>query len=241
MSQDRIYSTPHGAVKDFAFDEQVADVFNDMINRSVPGYTTILHTLGKLAPRFAKSGSRIYDLGCSLGAASLAIKRSVDIEGVELIAVDSSAAMISRAERQLAAYKGKVEVSLKEADIRDIDIENASLVVLNFTLQFLPQDDRDALINKIYAGLRPGGLLLLSEKLVFADSAINDLLSELHWDFKRDNGYSELEIAQKRTAIENVMRPDSPEIHLKRLKDAGFSHSQFWYQCYNFASLVAIK
>ncbi|WP_115717987.1 carboxy-S-adenosyl-L-methionine synthase CmoA [Gallaecimonas mangrovi] len=241
MSEDRIYSKPQGAVKDFAFDEQVADVFNDMINRSVPGYTTILHTLEKLAPRFAKSGSRIYDLGCSLGAASLAIKRSVDVEGVELIAVDSSEAMITRATRQLAAYKGKVEVALKQADIRDIDIDNASMVVLNFTLQFLPPQEREALINKIYAGLRPGGLLLLSEKLVFEDSAINDLLCELHWDFKRDNGYSELEIAQKRTAIENVMRPDSPQKHLARLSAAGFSHSQFWYQCYNFASLVAIK
>ncbi|WKE64496.1 carboxy-S-adenosyl-L-methionine synthase CmoA [Gallaecimonas kandeliae] len=241
MSQDRIYSQPHSAVKDFAFDEQVADVFNDMINRSVPGYTTILHTLGKLAPRFAKSGSKIYDLGCSLGAASLAIKRSVDIEGVELIAVDSSEAMVSRARRQLEAYKGKVQVSVQQADIRDIDIQDASLVVLNFTLQFLPPEDRDALIQKIHDGLRPGGLLLLSEKLVFEDNAINDLLCELHWDFKRDNGYSELEIAQKRTAIENVMRPDSPEKHLARLAKAGFGHSQFWYQCYNFASLLAIK
>ncbi|WP_406666712.1 carboxy-S-adenosyl-L-methionine synthase CmoA [Gallaecimonas sp. GXIMD1310] len=241
MSQDRIYSQPHTAVKDFTFDEQVADVFNDMINRSVPGYTTILHTIGKLAPRFVTANSRVYDLGCSLGAASLAIKRAVDADGVELLAIDSSEAMVSRAERQLSAYKGQVHTQVQQADIRHIDISNASMVVLNFTLQFLPPDDRDALINKVYAGLRPGGLLLLSEKLVFTDSAINDLLCELHWDFKRDNGYSELEIAQKRTAIENVMRPDSPEQHLARLEKAGFSHRQLWYQCYNFASMVAIK
>ncbi|MGL4467109.1 MAG: carboxy-S-adenosyl-L-methionine synthase CmoA, partial [Plesiomonas shigelloides] len=122
-----------------------------------------------------------------------------------------------------------------------VKIENASMVVLNFTLQFLPPDDRQALLNRIYAGLRPGGALVLSEKFSFADQTIGDLLFDMHLDFKRANGYSELEISQKRSALENVMLTDSVETHKARLQQAGFEHAEVWFQCFNFGSMLAIK
>ncbi|NMU06699.1 carboxy-S-adenosyl-L-methionine synthase CmoA, partial [Vibrio parahaemolyticus] len=116
----------------------------------------------------------------------------------------------------------------------DIDIENASVVVLNFTLQFLVPADRRALLEKIYQGLRPGGILILSEKYVFEDKVSNELLIDLHHDFQRANGYSELEISQKRSAIENVMRPDSIAVHKARFAEIGFSSFEVWFQCFNF-------
>ena len=115
------------------------------------------------------------------------------------------------------------------------------MVILNFTLQFLPPDDRDILINKIYQGLNPGGILVLSEKLCFDDQPVQTLLDELHLNFKRANGYSELEISQKRSALENVMKPDTMPIHERRFQNCGFSHTSLWFQCFNFASMVAIK
>ena len=128
-----------------------------------------------------------------------------------------------------------------EGDIRDIAIENASMVVLNFTLQFLEPSERQALLDKIYQGLNPGGALVLSEKFSFEDAKVGELLFNMHHDFKRANGYSELEISQKRSMLENVMLTDSVETHKARLHKAGFEHSELWFQCFNFGSLVALK
>jgi tRNA (cmo5U34)-methyltransferase len=132
-------------------------------------------------------------------------------------------------------------VEVVEGDIRDIDIQNASMVVLNFTLQFLVPDDRQRLLDKIYQGLNPGGALVLSEKFSFEDASVGELLFNMHHDFKRANGYSELEISQKRSMLENVMLTDSVETHKARLRKAGFEHSELWFQCFNFGSLVALK
>ena len=115
------------------------------------------------------------------------------------------------------------------------------MVVLNFTLQFITPEQRTELINRIAKNLVPGGLLVLSEKVTDQDNVCKELLIDLHHDFKRANGYSELEIAQKRTALENVMRPDSLSCHQERLTNAGFSHIAPWFQCFNFLSIVAIK
>ncbi|MFT5807363.1 MAG: tRNA (cmo5U34)-methyltransferase, partial [Moritella dasanensis] len=157
------------------------------------------------------------------------------------VAIDNSQAMLERCERHLSAYKSNTPVQVLCDDICAVDISNASIVVLNFTLQFIPSAERQALLTKIYAGLVPGGILILSEKFCFGDEKVNDLLINLHEDFKRANGYSELEISQKRSAIEDVMRPDSIETHLKRLKEIGFSSANSWFQCFNFGSMVAIK
>ncbi|MGL5432905.1 MAG: carboxy-S-adenosyl-L-methionine synthase CmoA, partial [Plesiomonas shigelloides] len=217
------------------------EVFPDMIQRSVPGYSNIIATIGMLAKRFIQPNTQAFDLGCSLGAATLSMRRNIDVEGVRLIAVDNSAAMIERCRRHIDAFRSDTPVDIIEGDIRQVKIENASMVVLNFTLQFLPPDDRQALLNRIYAGLRPGGALVLSEKFSFADQTIGDLLFDMHLDFKRANGYSELEISQKRSALENVMLTDSVETHKARLQQAGFEHAEVWFQCFNFGSMLAIK
>jgi tRNA (cmo5U34)-methyltransferase len=141
----------------------------------------------------------------------------------------------------VSAFKGDTPVEIIEDNILNVDIENASMVVLNFTLQFIAPEQRQSLLTKIAQGLKPGGLLLLSEKIAHTDEICNEQLIDLHHDFKRANGYSELEIAQKRTALENVMRTDNLNTHLSRLRKAGFSHNAPWFQCFNFFSLLAIK
>ncbi|MCG6363754.1 carboxy-S-adenosyl-L-methionine synthase CmoA [Vibrio fluvialis] len=240
-NKDTIFSAPIDKIGDFTFDERVVEVFPDMIQRSVPGYANIISTIGMLAERFAKPHSNLYDLGCSLGAATLSMRRNIKQEGCKIIGVDNSAAMVERCKLHVNAYRSDTPVEIIEADIRNIDIKNASVVVLNFTLQFLSPEDRYTLLEKIYAGLRPGGILILSEKFVFENQVANELLIDLHHDFKRANGYSELEISQKRSAIENVMRPDSVETHKARFEQLGFSSYEVWFQCFNFGSMFAIK
>ncbi|AWB67239.1 carboxy-S-adenosyl-L-methionine synthase CmoA [Saccharobesus litoralis] len=242
MSQpDNIYSQPLEQVRDFVFDKAVVDVFSDMILRSVPGYQTIISTIGHLAQVHCQDNSNVYDLGCSLGTATLAMRRTIKANNVEIIAVDKSADMVEKCRLHLQGYKSPFPTQVLCDDILNIDINNASIVILNFTLQFLQPADRQQLINRIYQGLKPGGLLVLSEKLKFVDQPCHDLIDELHLDFKRAHGYSELEISQKRAAIENVMRIDDLSAHYQRFKNAGFNHYQQWYQCFNFASMVAIK
>jgi len=238
---DLIFSSKKSRIKDFAFDEQVVDVFPDMISRSVPGYSTIINTIGQLSQQYAQSDTNLYDLGCSLGAATLAMKKSITTQRCTIIGVDNSPAMVERCKKHVNTFKGESNVEIQQGNILDTDITNASMVVLNFTLQFIDPTDRQRLIQKIYKGLMPGGILVLSEKLKASSDICNTLLIDLHHDFKRANGYSELEIAQKRTALENVMRPDLLETHISRLKNSGFNHINQWFQCFNFMSLVAIK
>lgn len=240
-ARDLLFSAPIAKLGDWTFDERVAEVFPDMIQRSVPGYSNIISMIGMLAGRFVRPDSRVYDLGCSLGAATLSIRRNIQAPGCRIIAVDNSAPMVERCRRHIDAFRADTPVEVIEADIQDITIENASLVVLNFTLQFLPPEKRQALLDKIYQGLLPGGALVLSEKLSFADAAIGELLFDMHHDFKRANGYSELEISQKRSMLENVMLTDSVETHQARLLQAGFEHTGVWFQCFNFGSLLALK
>lgn len=240
--QDEIYASPLNEIIDFDFDEKVAEVFPDMIQRSVPGYGTMISTIGILAANYAQPNSRCYDLGCSLGAVSLSMRQRINQPGCKVIAVDNSEAMVERGLELLASdSSSRVPVEMVCADIQDIAIEDASVVVLNFTLQFIPLDDRLALITRIHKGLKPGGALILSEKMAFDDQIKQDFHTEAHHDFKRANGYSDLEISQKRTALDRVMIPESLTCHKKRLQEAGFPMSEVWFQCFNFASMVAIK
>ncbi|MCT8566449.1 carboxy-S-adenosyl-L-methionine synthase CmoA [Glaesserella parasuis] len=241
MSKDTLFSAPIEKLGDFTFDESVAEVFPDMIQRSVPGYSNIITAIGMLASRCVTDQSNVYDLGCSRGAGILSIRRNVEKAGVRIIGVDNSEPMVERCRRHLEAYHSDIPVEILCDDIRHVEIKNASMVVLNFTLQFLPREDRLALLRKIYQGLNPNGVLVLSEKFTFEDNTINELLIDLHHTFKRANGYSELEVSQKRTALENVMRTDSIDTHKARLKEAGFSQVDLWFQCFNFGSMITIK
>jgi tRNA (cmo5U34)-methyltransferase len=238
---DLIYASPLDKIIDFKFDEKVVNVFPDMIQRSVPGYSTLISTIGIMAGRYAQPDSVCYDLGCSLGAVSLSMRQRIQAKNCHIVAIDNSAAMIQQATQLLAADTSTaVEVDLRCDDLLNAQINNASVVVMNFTLQFIAVAERDALIKRIFDGLKPGGVLLLSEKLAFPDEA-NQFHIYSHHDFKRSNGYSDLEISQKRSALENVLIPETLAVHEQRLSQAGFSFIEKWFQCFNFVSLVAIK
>jgi tRNA (cmo5U34)-methyltransferase len=239
---DAIYAAPLNEMIDFQFDERVVAVFPDMIQRSVPGYGMMISTIGILAARYAQAGSHCYDLGCSLGAVTLAMRQRIAQPDCDIIAVDNSPAMIERGRELLTRdATTTVPVTMLCADLQEISIANASVVVLNFTLQFIPVAERLALLQRIYTGLKPGGILILSEKIAFSEPERQEFHVELHHDFKRANGYSDLEISQKRTALEKVLIPETLTCHQERLRAAGFAFSQLWFQCFNFASLVAIK
>ncbi len=237
---DQIYANQQVS-NPFKFDQKVAAVFPDMIKRSVPGYQNIIHNIQKLAGIYVTKNSVCYDLGCSLGAASLALSHGSQHSGVKIIAVDNSAAMIERCATNISGFKHQTPIELIQADIQHLTINNASMVVLNYTLQFIPQTLRRDVLANIYQGMNHGGLLLLSEKIIFSDETVNQLMIELHHQFKRENGYSELEISQKRNALETVLVPETQSSHLQRLKDIGFSHVSGYQQQLNFASFIAIK
>ncbi|SHL64755.1 carboxy-S-adenosyl-L-methionine synthase CmoA [Phytopseudomonas punonensis] len=241
---DQLFAQPLDQVPDFVFNEDVARVFPDMIKRSVPGYPTIVENIGMLAGQFAQPHSVLYDLGSSLGAVTQALRRHVQLEDCRVVAVDNSSAMVERCREYLHAqnsmFQELLPVEVIEADILAMQFQPTSLVALNFTLQFIEPAQRQPLLARIRQALLPGGALILSEKLRFEDDGQHALLTNLHVAFKRANGYSELEIAQKRSAIENVMLPDSLEQHRERLHAAGFSKVVPWFQCLNFASLVAL-
>ena len=239
--QDQVYATPKSMIVDFAFDETVAKVFPDMIRRSVPGYESIIALTGLLAEQYAQPDSLCYDLGCSLGAATLAMRSRIQLSGCRIIAVDNAEAMTSRCRQHIQEAGEGIEVDVICGNIQDVIIENASVVVINFTLQFIESGDRLDLLEKIYAGLRPGGALLLSEKIAFSDNAEQQRMDALHVAFKKANGYSDLEISQKRSALENVLVPDTLEQHYQRLQSAGFSRIDNWFRCINFISLLAVK
>ncbi len=242
MSQkDDLFALPRQKVGDFEFDDQVVQVFPDMIARSVPGYASILSMIEQLAGRFVKPGSEIWDLGCSLGAATRLIRRRVSSDCI-IHAVDNSEAMVRRLKELLSeSPDAGCEVRLHQADIREIELTPTHFVILNLTLQFIPPSDREDVIFRIARALQPGGALLLSEKLSFTDQGQQELLTDLHHDFKRAHGYSDLEIAQKRTAIENRLIPETLETHCDRLRRAGFQVVAPWFQCFNFASILAIR
>jgi tRNA (cmo5U34)-methyltransferase len=237
--KDQLYAKPLATIEDFVFDEQVADVFPDMLLRSIPGYRHIIHNIGILGAEYAQADTTIYDLGCSLGAATLSVAHRIDFAN-PVIAVDNAEAMVKQCRQRIEQAKAK-NVDVLCADIRDVDISNASVIVMNFTLQFIPPEERLKLLQKINRGLVPGGCLILSEKITFDDPEETQFNEAMHRAFKLANGYSDLEISQKRSALENVLVSDTLEIHYQRLREAGFSEIHNWFRCYNFASLIAIK
>jgi tRNA (cmo5U34)-methyltransferase len=239
--QDNLFAKNRALTSGFRFDEQVVRVFPDMIARSVPGYELVIPMIGLLARRYAQPDSNIYDLGCSLGAASLAMSLAVRAGGTRIIAVDNSEAMVTRCQKTMSEKCGQVPIEVHLQNILETQIEDASVVVLNFTLQFLDRNQRQYLINRISKGMRPGGVLVLSEKICFEDSQEQEDQTVWHHDFKRAQGYSDLEIAQKRNALEDILRPETETAHFNRLQSAGFSRYHRWFQCFSFTSYIAFK
>ena len=240
-SDDRIYARQLERVEDFRFDEAVTRVFPDMIDRSIPGYSALVPMIGRIARCEAQPGTRLYDLGASLGAVTLAMRHQVQAASVSIHAVDNSAAMVRRLRDIVAEDNASIPVTVEAEDVREVVIEKASVVVLNFTLQFLPPEDRADLLRAIHQGMVPGGVLVLSEKVDSDDSVRADALRRWHESYKRMRGYSDLEIAQKRQALEKVMRIDTEADHVQRLQDAGFTNVFSWFRAMPFVSLVGFR
>lgn len=241
MSYDRIYAEGDESPGPFEFSRDVVRVFPDMIRRSVPGYDLLLELTGLMVRDAVQPGSRVYDLGCSLGAATLAARRAIQVDDVEIIAVDNSAPMVERCREVVAADNSAVPVGVREADVTECEITNASVVLMYYTLQFIAPAKRAEMVRRIHEGLQPGGVLLLAEKLRSNDESEQAWITARHHDFKRQQGYSDLEIARKRQALENVLVPDTRDEHHHRLHEAGFSRVHDWLHCLNFAAFAAFR
>ncbi len=244
MARDTIYRDSEDGAP-FRFNAAVARVFPDMLRRSIPGYEASIEAIGSLAARYVRGGTRCYDLGCSLGAATIAMRQAIREPDCMIVAVDNAPAMIDRCRDVIAADDRhgtpRAAVQLVLGDLRDVEIANASMVVLNYTLQFLPPADRSPLLARIRDGLNDGGLLVLSEKVIDEDPEMEALLVDLHHEHKRRNDYSALEVSRKRAALDNVLVPESVTAHRDRLRAVGFVRSAVWLRYFNFVSIIAFR
>lgn len=239
MTRDTLFDTPRAVVRPFEFDERVAAVFEDMISRSVPLYREVQQTTATLARAVLRSCDTVYDLGCSTGVTLIALAQALTDETIRIVGVDGSRPMLDECERELSRAGLTSRVELVEADLLTYRPEDARLVIMNYTLQFLEPAARAPLLATVHRALNPGGAFLLSEKIRHDDPLAERLMTELHWEFKRSQGYSELEIAQKRDAIENVLRPLTLNENLALLADAGFDRRELLLKSFTFATVLA--
>jgi tRNA (cmo5U34)-methyltransferase len=224
-------------IKQFEFNERVATAFDDMISRSVPRYEEVTAATSKLAAKVCHSGGTVLDLGCSTGNALVAIANA--LPNVNLVGIDNSAPMLDRAGEKTVEFKDRVKLVL--GDILESSFPESDLVILNYTLQFVPVSGRKVLLEKVRASLKPGGALILTEKLSHPGDRVDSILTDLYYDFKRENRYSELEISQKRDALENVLVPLSLEQNLTLLRETGFSEAELYLKWIKFGTFVALK
>jgi len=241
MEKDKVFAEKQTTITPFRFNEKVARVFDDMLVRSVPFYGEALKQQARLSLRHYIPGTRIYDLGCSHGNLGMLILEVFKGTDFKMVAVDSSIPMIDKYRKRLQESDDYGSIDLICGCMEDLKIKNASVVVVNLTLQFLSPAKREEIIRVIYRGLCPGGLLLLTEKTLHPDPGLSDIEQEFYCQFKRENGYSDLEISQKRDALEKVLIPDSVMDHETRILSAGFSHFNVWLKWFNFTSMLAIK
>ncbi len=242
MTKDSLFSRPQKPVPPFEFNESVVQVFDDMLNRSVPCYRELVQRQAQLAVHYYQPETRIYDLGCSTGNLGLAICAAMGGDRpFELVGVDNSEPMLNVCRERMQPVSTGGNISLRCSDIRHVEMHHASVVILNLTLQFVPPADRQPLLDRIFKALLPGGILLLTEKTVHAHAGLSDLQQDFYYRFKAENGYSQMEISQKREALENVLVPETVETHLARLGEAGFRAVDTWLKWFNFASFIALK
>ena len=238
---DRVFDSPLEQIGDFVFDQTVAKVFDDMVSRSVPQYREIQRMLVELAGSFATEDSNIYDLGCSTGTTLALLHESLRVK-TNLFGIDASAAMLEQCKQKLTELKMAGDINLCCADLdKGVEIKNASVVTFVLTLMFVRPLNREKLIADIYKGLNENGCLLLVEKVLGERSLFNRLFIEHYYAYKRRVGYSELEIAQKREALENVLIPYRLGENLDMLTRAGFRDVDVFFKWYNFAAIVAVK
>jgi tRNA (cmo5U34)-methyltransferase len=238
---DQVFRNQLEKVSDFTFNEAVAGVFDDMVSRSVPFYIEMQRMLAELSASFATEGSNIYDLGCSTGTTLSLLHQTLPVNA-HLVGIDYSAEMLDRCRQKLAEIDLDKVVELRQGDLDDgIEIENASVVLMVLTLMFVRPLNREKLMRRLHAGMNENSCLLVVEKVLGDGSLFNRLFIERYYAFKRRMGYSELEISQKREALENVLIPYRLQENRNLLLGAGFREVEVFFKWYNFAGFVAVK
>jgi tRNA (cmo5U34)-methyltransferase len=238
---DKVFANPLGQIDDFAFDEAVAAVFDDMVSRSVPQYAEIQRMLVELASAFVSEGSSVYDLGCSTGTTLSALHKTLRVPA-RLIGIDNSEEMLDQCRVKLAGLNLTEAIELRHGDLDEgIEIRDASVIFLVLTLMFVRPLNREKLMRQIHSGMRDNACLLMVEKVLGDGSLFNRLFIERYYAYKRRMGYSELEISQKREALENVLIPYRLQEDRDLLLSAGFRQVDVFFKWYNFAGLVAVK
>jgi tRNA (cmo5U34)-methyltransferase len=241
MKTDQVFKAPMEKSTDFKFDAQVANVFNDMVGRSVPYYLEMQRMMAEIIPDFAQPNTSIYDLGCSTGTTLLSLDKRLD-QTVRFVGVDSSAEMIENSRNNFKNNELTRPYNLITADLyKPFEIKNASVVILCLTLQFMRPLYRQKMLQSIYQQMNDGACLILIEKVLAEDADLNRQFINYYYDLKRRNNYDEMEISQKREALENVLIPYKLSENLQMLAEAGFSKTEVFFKWYNFAGIIAIK
>lgn len=245
VKTDKVFSEEITSIRPFEFNEKVAHVFDDMAERSIPFYKEVQKMVTGLALTFFQEGSSIYDLGSSTATTISLISQGLKdhkIDNYEIHGIDSSAAMCREAEVKLKSVSADMKkVHIEEGDLIDCQIKNASVVIMNYTLQFIDPLKREKIISNIYRGLRHNGVLLISDKMLQSNTDTSRIFIEHYYDMKRTNGYSELEISQKREALENVLIPYSVKEEEKLFRNCGFEAVDTFFTWYNFSSFICMK
>jgi tRNA (cmo5U34)-methyltransferase len=241
MNSDKIFKEKFKKSYDFTFDEKVTNVFDDMVVRSVPFYLEIQRMIAELTRDYAQANSNVYDLGCSTGTTLLNLNEYVD-DSVCFYGIDSSEQMLEKCRNNLNQAGVTRTVNLELGNLnKPLEIENASVVILCLTLQFVRPLKRVPLLQSLYNQLNPGGIVILVEKVLGESNEFNRQFIKYYYDFKRRNNYDEMEIAQKREALENVLIPYKLMENIEMLGEIGFNSIETFFKWYNFAGLVAQK
>lgn len=239
-TEDTLYAA--GAVEeDFAFNDRVAEVFDDMLNRSIPYYRTVIDGMAQLLACRLAPGSTLYDLGCSTGTTLLELARRLPDMQYRYIGIDNAPAMLDKARRKSAMFNTSGVLQFQQADITGCPLPEAAAIICNYTLQFLRPLTRGAFVSRIYEALPEGGVFVLSEKTISHAGRLNRDFIDIYHAFKKKQGYSELEIAAKREALENVLVPFSLDENIALLRDAGFEEIETFFKWFNFTAIVALK
>lgn len=236
MTTDKVFEKI--ITKQFEFDEEVASVFDDMLNRSVPFYKEMQRLTINFALNFLKENDKVYDLGCSTASTLIELSKHSN-KPLNLIGIDNSEAMLSRASKKCKAFG--VDINLINDDLHNISYDDAKLIISNYTLQFIRPLQREKLVEKIYNSLQKNGVFIFCEKVISSNKILDKQYIDEYYEFKKTQGYSEFEIAQKREALENVLIPYTDEENKKMILDAGFSHCETLFKWVNFATFIAIK
>lgn len=240
-SRDEVFADERNSVADFSFNSTVASVFDDMVSRSVPFYGEMQRMVCELARDFAQPHSTLYDIGCSTATTLLALDHVVDNQ-LDFVGIDNAPDMLKKAAEKIEESGTNRSIDLVTSDLhRGFTIENASVVTMLLTLQFVRPLFRERVMKTIFNGLKAHGCLLLIEKLTSEDTTFNRLFIDHYYDFKRRNGYSSIEISKKREALENVLIPYRLEENIQLLKEVGFRSTEVFFRWYNFCGIVAVK